>query len=174
MTTTKTSAKSARVAKAKASVKSGKVMTAAEITTAAQIAAEQAVQTKTAKQLAAAERRDWLRGISAQLQAQRDLMELQGIFPLPTINDMLHELYKKENAVTELNTFDQWKEKGYQVRRGAKAYLFWGKPRSRQAEPEQTDQEQDEQNPTTKAAKQPDYFPLCYLFDISQCHREQA
>lgn len=135
-------------------------------------AAEQAVKTKTAKQQAAQEKRDWLRGISAQFQAKRDLMELQGIFPIPTINEMLREYYRKENGVTELNTFDQWKEKGYTVRKGEKAFLFWGKPRAKQvtqAEPANEDGQTEQAEPVT-AAKD-DFYPICYLFDIAQCHQ---
>ena len=53
MTKTETSAKSAQVATAKASVKSGKVMTAAELAPPAQAAEK----TKTARQQAAQEKR---------------------------------------------------------------------------------------------------------------------
>ena len=101
-------------------------MTAAELATPAQAAEK----TKTARQQAAQEKREQLKSISAELQAQRDLMQAMGMEDLPTINEMLHDYYAKKNNITELNTFDQWKDKGYQVRKGEKAFLFWGKPRS--------------------------------------------
>ena len=180
MTTTKKGAKSAKVEKAINAVKAGQVVRAAELQTAGDVAAqivEDAKKAMTAKQQAAQEKREWLRAISADFQAQRELMEMTGADYIPTINEMLHAYYAKQAEITELNTFDQWKEKGYQVRRGEKAYLFWGKPKSRQQQPtEPTDEEQSEQaqqvEPTT--AKKGDYYPLCYLFDISQCHKINA
>lgn len=169
MTKTETSAQSARVATAKASVKSGKIMTTAELPTPAQAAEK----TKTARQQAAQEKREQLKSISAELQAQRDLMQAMGMEDLPTINEMLHDYYAKKNNITELNTFDQWKDKGYQVRKGEKAFLFWGKPRSKQKAEEQPAEEQTEQEQQTEQdnTKKDEYFPICYLFDISQCYK---
>lgn len=121
---------------------------------------------------AAQEKRDWLRAISADFQAQQKLMELTGADYIPTINEMLHAYYAKQNNITELNTFDQWKEKGYQVRKGEKAYLFWGKPRAKYAVLTEEPTTEDEQGePTETTARANDYFPICYLFDISQCHK---
>lgn len=177
MTTTKKGAKSAKLETAKASVKSGAVTTAAEMTTTAAQVAEQATQAKTAKQQAAQERREWLKAISADFQAQQKIMELTGADYIPTINEMLRAYYEKQANITELNTFDQWKEKGYQVRRGEKAYLFWGKPKSRQQQPQEpSEDEQGEQAQQVEplTAKQNEYYPLCYLFDISQCHKANA
>ena len=169
MTKTETSAQSARVATAKASVKAGQVMTAAELPTTAQTGEK----TKTTRQLEASEKREQLKAISAELQAQRDLMQVMGVEDLPTINEMLHDYYAKKSNITELNTFDQWKDKGYQVRRGEKAFLFWGKPRSKQKQEEQPAEEQTEQEQQTEQdnTKKDDYFPICYLFDISQCYK---
>ena len=180
MTTTKKGAKSAKVEKAINAVKAGQVVRAAELQTAGDVVAqivEDAKKAMTAKQQAAQEKREWLRAISADFQAQRDLMELTGAEYIPTINEMLHAYYAKQAEITELNTFDQWKEKGYQVRRGEKAYLFWGKPKSRQqpqAEPSEDEQEPTEQAEQTTTEKKDDYYPLCYLFDISQCHKINA
>lgn len=168
MTKTETSAQSAQVATAKASVKAGQVMTAAELPTTAQTGEK----TKTARQLEASEKREQLKAISAELQAQRDLMQVMGVEDLPTINEMLHDYYAKKSNITELNTFDQWKDKGYQVRRGEKAFLFWGKPRSKQKQEEQPAEEQTEQEQQAEQnAKKDEYFPICYLFDISQCRK---
>ena len=147
----------------------------------AEQASEQGKQAKTDRQQAAQEKRDWLRAISADFQAQQKIMELTGAEYIPTINEMLRAYYEKQNNITELNTFDQWKEKGYQVKRGEKAYLFWGKPKRNQRQ-ELTEDAQnagvkiedatEEQLTTITSAK--DYFPVCYLFDISQCRPIQA
>ena len=181
MSTTKKGAKSAKAEKAINAVKAGQEVRTAELQTAGEVAAqviEDAKKAMTEKQQAAQEKRNWLRAISADFQAQRELMEMTGAEYIPTINEMLHAYYAKQNNITELNTFDQWKEKGYQVRRGEKAFLFWGKPKSRQQQPteptEQDEQGEQAQKVEPLTAKQNDYYPLCYLFDISQCHKAQA
>lgn len=180
MTTTKKGAKSAKLEKAMNAVKAGQVVRAAELQTAGEVVAqvvEDAKKAMTAKQQAAQEKREWLRGISAEFQAQREIMEMTGADYIPTINEMLRAYYAKQANITELNTFDQWKEKGYQVRRGEKAFLFWGKPKSRQqAEPTEPSEDESEQAQQVEplTAKKDEFYPLCYLFDISQCHKAQA
>ena len=179
MTTTKKGAKSAKLDKAINAVKAGQVVRAAELQTAGEVVAqvvEDAKKAMTAKQQAAQERREWLRGISAEFQAQQKIMEMTGADYIPSINEMLRAYYAKQANITELNTFDQWKEKGYQVRRGEKAFLFWEKPKSRQQQPTEPSEDESEQAQQVEplTARQNDYFPLCYLFDISQCHKMNA
>ena len=179
MTTTKKGAKSAKLEKAMNAVKAGQVVRAAELQTAGEVVAqvvEDAKKAMTAKQQAAQERREWLRAISADFQAQQKIMEMTGADYIPTINEMLRAYYAKQANITELNTFDQWKEKGYQVRRGEKAFLFWGKPKSRQQQPTEPSEDESEQAQQVEplTARQNDYYPLCYLFDISQCHKMNA
>lgn len=125
-----------------------------------------AQQTTEQAQTPAQAKREWLRNISAEFQTQRTLLLNMGMEKedIPTINEMLRKYYTEESHITELNTFDQWKEKGYQVKKGAKAFLFWGKPQSKKQA--QAEDEQQEQPTETKS----DFYPICYLFDISQCH----
>lgn len=129
--------------------------------------AEQTAQRTTEQaQTPAQAKREWLRNISAEFQTQRTMLLNMGMEKedIPTINEMLRKYYTEESHITELNTFDQWKEKGYQVKKGAKAFLFWGKP-----QPKQQDKAEDEQQEQTTETKS-DFYPICYLFDISQCH----
>lgn len=42
-------------------------------------------------------------------------------------NELLRKYYRKQGH-EELNTFEQWKKKGYKVMKGAKALLMWSKP----------------------------------------------
>jgi len=142
---------------------------------------EKVAQVKTDRQQAAQDKREWLRGISAEFQAQQKIMEMTGADYIPSINEMLRAYYEKQNNITELNTFDQWKEKGYQVKRGEKAFLFWGKPKRKETKSLTDDAVKagvtiedatEEQIITTKSDK--DFYPICYLFDISQCRQIQA
>ena len=43
-----------------------------------------------------------------------------------TCNQLLRECYNLVEA--EFHTYDEWKEQGAFVRKGQHAYLFWGKP----------------------------------------------
>ena len=122
MTTTKKGAKSAKLDKAINAVKAGQVVRAAELQTAGEVVAqvvEDAKKAMTAKQQAAQERREWLRGISAEFQAQQKIMEMTGADYIPSINEMLRAYYEKQANITrtphtgtalwdpvELNTFD--------------------------------------------------------------------
>lgn len=129
----------------------------------------------------AQEKRDWLKSISAELKAQQEMLILTGAAHIPTINEMLRTYYEQQHPITELNTFDQWREKGYQVRRGEKAYLFWGKP-TRKESVQLTEEAQKAgiriedatEDQLTKTVADKDFYPLCYLFDISQCKKVEA
>ena len=105
-----TTSKKAKVQAVKNSVQG--VTTASELQVSndvkavAEQATEQGRKAKTAKQQAAQEKREWLRAISADFQAQRELMEMTGADYIPTINEMLHAYYAKQAEISELNTFD--------------------------------------------------------------------
>lgn len=78
-----------------------------------------------------------------------------------TVNEGLHEMYAEQNpGIEEFNTFNQWKEKGYTIRRGSKAFLFWGQPRRAEQTPEGSDEPEEYK-----------YWPLCYLFSNEQVHK---
>jgi len=75
----------------------------------------------------------------------------EGIYD--TVNEGLKEFYEGENPeIKEFNTFNQWKEKGYTIIKGSKAFLFWGQPRNYSQVPE-GGQEPEEYK----------YFPIAYL-----------
>ena len=47
-----------------------------------------------------------------------------------TINEILLKLIYNTNGATEFNTFAQWKELGYTILKGSKAFVIWGQPRT--------------------------------------------
>lgn len=84
------------------------------------------------------------------------LMVKEGIFE--TVNEGLREMYEEENPdISEFNTFKQWKEQGYTIKKGSKAYLFWGQPRTVSQVPEGGEEPEEFK-----------YWPLCYLFSDEQ------
>jgi DNA repair protein RadC len=72
-----------------------------------------------------------------------------------SVNSAILATYR-ENGNEEFNTFGQWLEKGFAVKKGERAFLVWGTPKRLPViNPES---EKDEF----------DYFPLCYLFSNKQ------
>lgn len=68
-----------------------------------------------------------------------------------------------------LKTFSEWKKAGYTIKKGTKAFLFWGQPKKYAKNPavENLDVEMTEDEKTIK------YFPICYLFSKSQVFKKQ-
>lgn len=73
-----------------------------------------------------------------------------------TINDILFKVLYKKNNAQEFNTFHQWKAMNKTIKKGAKAAIIWGQPRTKTQEAE--GKEIDEYS----------FFPLCYLFSNEQ------
>ena len=75
-----------------------------------------------------------------------------------TVNEAVIETFYRKNGHEEFNTFWQWKEKGYKVKRGETAFYVWAKPLG--ALQEERGQETDEDSGK--------FFPLCFLFSNLQ------
>jgi len=120
------------------------------------------------KKAIARARRKQLSELSHQLKIA-NLMILQNASI--TINDLLIRYYEKQAGTPlELNTYEQWRERGYQVRKGSVSYMVWGKPLKHQdtKKPKDTTDQDTEKDPNE------DFFPVCHLFDKSQCYALKA
>jgi len=80
---------------------------------------------------------------------------------VPSVNEGLKVLYFGD-SIPELNTYRGWIEKGFQVNKGEKAFLFWGTPL------DIPDKEKQESEDITEDDKNIEFFPLCHLFALSQ------
>ncbi len=75
-----------------------------------------------------------------------------------TVNEGLRETYEEGNEeISEFNTFNQWKAQGYTIKKGSKAFLFWGQPRKVSQVPEGSTEPEEFK-----------YWPICYLFADTQ------
>jgi len=75
-----------------------------------------------------------------------------------SLNSFIIENFYQDSENVVLNTFNQWQQNGYQVKKGSKAFVLWGRPlASQKAEKQEEPQEGDEQ-----------FFPLCHLFSNAQ------
>lgn len=78
-----------------------------------------------------------------------------------SVNEALKEavIFEQNPEITKLNTFEQWKKQGFSVKKGEKAFLVWGSPRTIP---------QDEENDEFK------YWPICYLFGNTQVEKTKV
>lgn len=106
------------------------------------------------------EKREQLKALSQQVA------ELVEAGEYLTINEAIMTEFYKKNGNTEFNTYKQWKEKGFQVRKGEKAYTLWAKPLSAQKTKEEATPEEQE--------SKSNYFPICHLFSNLQVEKMAA
>ena len=83
-----------------------------------------------------------------------------------TINEILLKLIYNTNGATEFNTFAQWKELGYTILKGSKAFVIWGQPRTGNENKEETDTKRGEGEDDEYS-----FFPVCYLFSDKQVRK---
>jgi len=101
-------------------------------------------------------KRKELSALSQLIKQQIEIGDLEA----ETVNEGLIETYSDGEEV-EFNTFHQWKDKGFKIKKGSKAFLVWGKPR--QVPVPDSDDEDDEFK----------FWPLCYLFSEEQVEQRQ-
>lgn len=83
------------------------------------------------------------------------------------VNDLIINLIYNEGQKHEYNTFKGWKEKGFQVNKGSKAYLIWGQPKkaSQKIESARTSEENKEGGEIENKYK---LFPVAHIFRDDQ------
>ena len=80
---------------------------------------------------------------------------------IDSINEGLKEIYEASDSnIEEFRTFWQWKDEGYTIQKGAKAFLIWGQPRKGSQVAEGGEEPEDYK-----------YWPLCYLFANTQVYK---
>lgn len=85
------------------------------------------------------------------------------------LNFYIRRIYNLQDV--EINSFSDWKKKGYTVKRGEHGHLFFGQPIDRKTvndndTGEISTIEDIEQNFMGQ------YFPVCYLFSINQVYQK--
>lgn len=86
-----------------------------------------------------------------------------------TINEILLKIIYDTKEVKEFNTFHQWKERGYTIIKGSKAFLIWGQPVNKQKK-----DKAKEQGKEPEEGDEYEYFPVCYLFSDKQVYKKEA
>jgi hypothetical protein len=102
-----------------------------------------------------------------QLSAAAKMAIKMGATPCERVNEWLLEYYRElDPDISEFNTFFQWKQKGYSIKKGSKAYVIWGSPvKGKNQEPADEDPGSGDDEYR--------FFPLCYLFADNQVIRHE-
>lgn len=78
-----------------------------------------------AQKAASIERRSMLKDLSETVKMLMDCGEIDAL----TVNEALEAYYIKNTPNTIFKDFKGWKDAGYTVKKGSKAFAVWGKPR---------------------------------------------
>jgi hypothetical protein len=87
-----------------------------------------------------------------------------------TINDVVLSIYESETGSKEWKTFKQWKEEGFQVKKGEKAFYVWGAPRTSK---NKTEGSQENGTTLSELEQKFQYWPTCCLFHEKQVEKMQ-
>ena len=102
------------------------------------------------------EKREFLKSLSVSAK------QLVNIGAFDTVNEAIIETVYKTDGNTHFNTFFGWKEQGFNIKRGSKAFVVWGKPKTVKKR-EVQEGEKDEFS----------HFPLAYLFSNLQVEPQE-
>lgn len=105
--------------------------------------------------------------LKAQSRAVRELVD-SGKYK--TVNDALIETVYNDEKHHEFKSYDQWSTEGYQVRKGEKGFLLWGKPKEH--EPVESKQTPDTTDKETKDEHY-SYFPVIRVFSDAQVDQKE-
>ena len=94
-------------------------------------------------------------------QSVHDLVE-KGVYP--TINEAIIAVHYRDGRHTEFKNYEQWKQDGFQVQKGEKAFLLWGRPR----ESKPNDKEKDELEMEQSKEDAYTFFPVAHVFSNAQ------
>ncbi|MDP1725558.1 MAG: ArdC family protein [Bacteroidota bacterium] len=83
-----------------------------------------------------------------------------------TINDALIETVYKNKANQDFKSYKEWKKEGYQVRKGEKAFVLWGRPK--ELSPEQLAENKNPELNKDNEKEVPTFYPMAYVFSNAQ------
>lgn len=92
---------------------------------------------------------------------------MQGECEGMSVNEILIDEFYSDEENNEFKTLHDWNKAGFKVKKGATAFVVWGKPKPKKKgeEPKQS------QNPEEA---EEEFFPLCYLFSNAQVIKKDA
>ena len=115
--------------------------------------------------------------LAALSRAIKVQMEM-GQFPdCARVNEALIEVYSKKTGQSDFRRFREWKEAGFSVRKGERAFRVWAKPRKIAAAKQANnggEAAQSSGNGGQDTKDEFDWFPICCLFHAGQVEDEDG
>lgn len=102
------------------------------------------------------EKRKKLQAFSLLAKQKSEGTEFEGL----KINDLIMKFIYNPSGNLIFETFRAWKEKGFSVKKGEKAFLLWGRPTA--------DQEAEKNGIENDTDEKDKFFPLSYVFSSEQ------
>ena len=108
-------------------------------------------------------KREYLRGLSQTAETMAEGTDQEET----TVNNKLMKfIYNPKNNL-EFRSFKKWKEQGFTVRKGQKAFLLWGQP----LENDKNSKDKDKKNEELNEEEGSKFFPVAYVFSSDQVHK---
>ena len=84
-----------------------------------------------------------------------------------TLNACLEVIYREQTGQTEFHTFNDWKAKGYSVKRGEHGFMLWSTPKTFTIDTKLMDEKGE---PVKESIER---FALAYVFHAGQVHQDK-
>ena len=84
------------------------------------------------------------------------------------VNDIILKIYQERTGCKVFKSFKQWKELGFNIKKGSKAFVIWSQKREGKKSKEQQEQQEQHTEQHTEEESAYKFFPLAYLFTESQ------
>ena len=106
-------------------------------------------------------KRNYLKGISDEALNMAKGTEFEGM----TVNAQIMRFIHNPTGELEFRSFRKWKENGFTVKKGEKAFLLWGQPINKNADRLETLYNLDD------AEREDIFFPVAYVFSSAQVRK---
>ena len=104
------------------------------------------------------------------LQLAESGLSFKGFEKCRRINDVLVVMHQQASGCAKFQSFLDWKEEGYKVKKGATGYGVWGTPRKAK-NAAQCDTATNESSSEVNSEESYEYWPICYLYNESQVEK---
>lgn len=85
-----------------------------------------------------------------------------------TINEAIVETCYRDETHHEFKKYGEWQKEGYQVHKGEKAFVLWGRPQTHEKEDPQQNKETKGQSADVLHEDSYQYYPVAYVFSDAQ------
>jgi hypothetical protein len=79
-----------------------------------------------------------------------------------TLNSIIVEKFYKDEQNSDFKTFNEWKEEGFSIKKGASGFVVWGRPLANQKVEKGAEVSEEDEK----------FFPISHIFSNAQVDRQ--